>query len=57
MVARVLEVPQEKEKSVSCLVEISWVNQATKNYKTQGKAQVYLAKTVQAHPCITAIIL
>ena len=44
MVARVLEVPQEKEKSVSCLVEISWVNQATKNYKTQGKAQVYLSK-------------
>ena len=44
MVARVIEAPQEKEKSVSCLVQISAANQATKNHKTQGKAQVYLAK-------------
>ncbi len=44
MVARVLDVPQEKEKSVSCVVEISSVHKVSQHVKTQGKAQVYLEK-------------
>lgn len=44
MVARVLDVPQEKEKSVSCVVEISSVHKVSQHVKTQGKAQVYIEK-------------
>jgi competence protein ComEC len=44
LIARVIELPQEKEKSIGCRVEVTQASDQSTCHKVQGKAQLYIAK-------------